>query len=101
MRELDDPEGLTEYAPAAFSLIYRFRNPSNPLNIRIIVLDASASVQPIRWVRIFRNDKPLMPFIYGFTLGGVTISIVCVVIYGFFFIGKTQKEEIEPRRDRT
>jgi hypothetical protein len=93
VREFDDPEGLTLHAPAAFSLIYPFKNPSDPLNIRIIVLDASASVQSIWWVRIFRNDKPLIPFIEGFVLGSVGISIVCAVIYGFLFVGKNQNNE--------
>ncbi len=91
-RDIGDEVPL--YAPAAFSLSLYFKNPSDPLNIRIIVLDASASVQPIWWVRIFRNDRPLTPFIYGFVLGGVFISIVCAVIYGFLFVGKNQKKKL-------
>lgn len=93
VREFDDPEGLPLYAPAAFRLIHYFKNPDNSLNITIVVLDARASVQPIWWVRFFRNDKPLMPFIYGFFLAGVFISVVCAVIYGFVFWGRNQKGE--------
>ncbi|MFX1507025.1 MAG: hypothetical protein ACFFDC_13100 [Promethearchaeota archaeon] len=90
LREFDDPEGLTLYAPAAFNLIHYFKNPDKQLNITIVVVDARASGHPIWWVRFFRNDKPLIPFIYGFVLGGVFISIICTVIYGFVFWGKNQ-----------
>jgi hypothetical protein len=86
-REFDDPEGLTLYAPAAFRLLHYFKNPDKPLNITIFVLDARASVQPVWWVRFFRNDKPLVPFIYGFVLGGAFISLICAVFYGFVFWG--------------
>lgn len=44
-RDIGDEVPL--HAPAAFSWFLYFKNPSDPLNIRIIVIDASASVQPI------------------------------------------------------
>lgn len=90
VREFDDPEGLTLYAPAAFSLLHYFKNSDDPLNITIVVLDARASVQPVWWVRFFRNDNPYVPFIYGFILGGALVSLICAVIYGFVFWGKNQ-----------
>ncbi len=88
-RDIGDEVPL--YAPAAISLIYHFTNPTNPLNIRIIVSGTSASVQPLWWVRIFRKDHPEVLFIQGFSLGGAFIIFVGVVIYFLLFLRNSKK----------
>ncbi len=84
----DIGDELPLYAPAAIRLVFHFTNPSDPLNIRINVIDASASTQPIWWVRIFRNDHPEVLFIQGFSLGGGFVVFVGLVVYFFLFLGK-------------
>ena len=82
-RDIGDEVPL--YAPAAINLEYPFTNPTNPLSVRINVSDASASVQPIWWVRIYRNDHPEVLFIQGLLIGcGISIFVGLVICFLLF-----------------
>lgn len=96
----DIGDEFTYYAPASFGLVYRFKNPDELLNLGITVPYASASAEPIWWVKIFRDDYLFgRLFIDGFVLGAFIVGFIGVIIYFLVFFRRGGKKEHEKRQD--